>query len=108
LKGQKWGGSFLLFILLLSFPVMAQEGGKLKKIRIGTTTLSMSTLPIIVGRKQGFYASEGLNIELIVMGPDQPSFTCSTINLDNAKNWVGTIATARSHPCRKVISSQGA
>ena len=48
---------------------MAQEGGKLKKIRIGTTTLSMSTLPIIVGRKQGFYVSEGLNIELIVMGP---------------------------------------
>jgi len=29
----------------------------------------MSTLPIIVGRKQGFYVSEGLNIELIVMGP---------------------------------------
>lgn len=68
-EGSEVGPFFLTFILLLSFPAMAQEGGKLKKIRIGTTTLSMSTLPIIVGRKQGFYVSEGLNIELIVMGP---------------------------------------
>jgi NitT/TauT family transport system substrate-binding protein len=57
------------FLLLLSLPASAQEGGRLKKIRIGTTTLSMSTLPAVVARKQGFYLSEGLEVELIVMGP---------------------------------------
>jgi ABC-type nitrate/sulfonate/bicarbonate transport system substrate-binding protein len=57
------------FLLLLSLPASAQEGGRLKKIRIGTTTLSMSTLPAVVARKQGFYLSEGLEAELIVMGP---------------------------------------
>lgn len=61
---------FLTFLLLLlSFPAIAQEGNKLKGIRIGTTTLSMSTLPAVVARKQGFYLSEGLETELIVMGP---------------------------------------
>jgi NitT/TauT family transport system substrate-binding protein/sulfonate transport system substrate-binding protein len=53
----------------VSLPASAQEGGRLKKIRIGTTTLSMSTLPAVVARKQGFYLSEGLEAELIVMGP---------------------------------------
>ncbi|HEY7557453.1 MAG TPA: ABC transporter substrate-binding protein [Candidatus Binatia bacterium] len=57
------------FLLLLSLPASAQEEGRLKKIRIGTTTLSMSTLPAVVARKQGFYLSEGLEAELIVMGP---------------------------------------
>jgi len=61
---------FLTFLLLLlSFPAVAQEGSRLKRIRIGTTTLSMSTLPAVVARKQGFYLSEGLETELIVMGP---------------------------------------
>ena len=55
--------------LLLSVPVFSQEGSKPKKVRIGTTTLSMSTLPVLVARKQGFYQSEGLEAELIVMGP---------------------------------------
>jgi NitT/TauT family transport system substrate-binding protein len=57
------------FFLLFSLPASAQERGRLKKIRIGTTTLSMSTLPAVVARKQGFYLSEGLEVELIVMGP---------------------------------------
>jgi NitT/TauT family transport system substrate-binding protein/sulfonate transport system substrate-binding protein len=53
----------------VSLPASAQQEGRLKKIRIGTTTLSMSTLPAVVARKQGFYLSEGLEAELIVMGP---------------------------------------
>jgi NitT/TauT family transport system substrate-binding protein len=81
-----------LFLCLVSFSVSAsaQEAGRLKKIRIGTTTLSMSTLPAVVARKQGFYLSEGLETELIVMGP---SVTLQGL-LAGDLNFVTTLSSA--------------
>jgi len=66
--------SVLVFALLL-LPVLAwgQEARRLQKMRIGTTGRAMFSLSFIVGINNGFYRSEGLDAELIVMAPSVAS-----------------------------------
>lgn len=59
----------LLSLWLISIPgAYGQE-----RMRVGLTSLSPTTLPVWVAKKQGFFKAEGLNVEPIV-------FTSGTIN----------------------------
>lgn len=62
-----------LFLLILAvvfpLPAWSQEKSPAQRIRIGTTSRSMFSLPYIMGISHGFYRSEGLQAEVIVMAP---------------------------------------
>ncbi len=63
--------SWLSLVILLAMSVLPSSsfGQKTQKIRIGMSSRSMFSLPMIVAASHGFYRSEGLEAELIVMGP---------------------------------------
>lgn len=59
---------FLAFLLLLSAPARGQE-----RLRVGLTSLSPTTMPVWVAKREGYFRAEGLFVEPIV-------FTSGTIN----------------------------
>jgi NitT/TauT family transport system substrate-binding protein len=57
----------VVFVLGLGLPAWGQEGKTLKKIRIGTPSRGMFSLPLIAAQSQGFAQSEGLELEVILV-----------------------------------------
>jgi NitT/TauT family transport system substrate-binding protein len=54
--------------LLLASPTTAwSQAGKLTRLRAATTNASPSNWPLLVGQKGGFFAAEGIELELIVL-----------------------------------------
>ena len=64
------GSSLLILALLaLSFPAWGQGGGKLTRIRMGLPSRSVNFFPLMVAQRQGFFKTEGLDVQLIIMRP---------------------------------------
>ena len=51
----------------LAASAAAQESAKLRRIRVGIPTWSHTFLSLIAAKKQGFYARQGVDVELIVV-----------------------------------------
>ena len=52
----------LLNGLVLSDPIDAQE-----KVRVAVSNFSASYVPVVLANKRGFYAEEGMNVEIILI-----------------------------------------
>jgi len=95
----------LVFALLL-LPMLAwgQEARRLQKMRIGTTGRAMFSLPFIVGVNNGFYRSEGLDAELIVVAPSVAIQALISGDLDFATTFSSSTRAAMSGmPIRNVM-----
>jgi NitT/TauT family transport system substrate-binding protein len=63
------GCLFLLAVYVSSPLAAAQEAKKLKKIRVAVPSRSFGFLPLSVAEKKGFFAQEGLALEMVLMRP---------------------------------------
>jgi len=61
----------LLLLLLFALPdnSNAQQGKPLEKVRLTVPAKSLTFIPYYFGRAQGFFAREGIDLEIIVMRP---------------------------------------
>ncbi len=53
--------------IAIAWPALAQDAPRIRKLRIGIPTWSHTFLPLIAAKKQGFYARQGLDVELIIV-----------------------------------------
>ena len=58
-------GYVLFFLLISASNIWAQE-----KVRIAYPSTSYSTMPLVIGRREGLFTQEGLNAELIQIPPN--------------------------------------
>jgi ABC-type nitrate/sulfonate/bicarbonate transport system substrate-binding protein len=54
-------------LLIMSTPTAWSQSGKVMRLRAATTSAGPSNWPLLVGRQQGFFAAEGLDLELIIL-----------------------------------------
>ena len=61
----------VLFPLLLASQTnsLAQQGKPLEKVRLTVPAKSLTFIPYYFGKAQGFFAREGVDLEIIVMRP---------------------------------------
>ena len=60
---------YALFIFLVFFAAPASAQTTLNKVRIGIPSFNIAQLPLMIARSHGFFKSEGLDVELIVISP---------------------------------------
>ena len=60
---------FVLLVVCLGQPAWGQESGGLKRIRIGMPNRGATTLGLSAAQTYGFFRTQGLYAELIVMRP---------------------------------------
>lgn len=94
----------IVFLLSLCLPAWAQEGKILKKIRIGSTTPSITTLPSEIAVRKGFFKAEGLEPEMItIRGADLIIKALLSGHLDYATPVLSLVAGAmRGFPIKLV------
>jgi ABC-type nitrate/sulfonate/bicarbonate transport system substrate-binding protein len=61
--------ALVFFLTCLSHLAWSQEGGSLKKIRIGMPNRGVPNLGLMAAHRYGFFRAQGLDAELIVMRP---------------------------------------
>jgi ABC-type nitrate/sulfonate/bicarbonate transport system substrate-binding protein len=61
--------TLILFLACLSHPAWSQEGAGVKRIRIGLPNRGVPNLGLIAAQRYGFFRTQGLDAELIVMRP---------------------------------------
>jgi ABC-type nitrate/sulfonate/bicarbonate transport system substrate-binding protein len=69
-------------LILISQAAWSQEGGGLKRIRIGMPNRGATTLGLTAAQSQGFFRAQGLYAELIVMRPSSSLQTLMAGDLD--------------------------
>jgi ABC-type nitrate/sulfonate/bicarbonate transport system substrate-binding protein len=74
--------SFVVILACFGRPVWSQESGGLKKIRIGMPNRGATTLGLSAAQTYGFFRSQGLFAELIVMRPSTSLQTLMSGDLD--------------------------
>jgi ABC-type nitrate/sulfonate/bicarbonate transport system substrate-binding protein len=76
-------GSILILLLSgLSHPVLSQERTTLKTIRIGIPNRGVPNLGLMAAQRYGFFRTQGLDAELIVMRPSISLQTLMAGDLD--------------------------
>src|SRR6266540_3507251 len=76
-------GSILILLLAgLSHPALSQERTPLKKIRIGMPNRGVPNLGLMAAQRYGFFRTQGLEAELIVMRPSISLQTLMAADLD--------------------------
>ncbi len=53
--------------LLFAIPIMATRLAAQEKIRVAISNFSASYIPIVLANKRGYYAEEGMGVEIILM-----------------------------------------
>ena len=68
---EKLSSIMFLWALLLVMPsnALAQQGKSLNKVRLTVPAKSLTFLPYYFGKAHGFFAKEGIDLEIIVMRP---------------------------------------
>ena len=80
---NSWVGSILILLLAgLSHPALSQERTPLKSIRIGMPNRGVPNLSLMAAQHYGFFRTQGLEAELIVM---RPSISLQTLM---AGDWI--------------------
>ena len=74
--------SFVVILACFGRPAWSQESGGLKKIRIGMPNRGATTLGLSAAQTYGFFRSQGLFAELIVMRPSTSLQTLMSGDLD--------------------------
>src|SRR5919106_704800 len=76
--------AFVSIVLLtsISCPAWSQEGASLKKIRIGVPNRGVPNLGLMAAQRYGFFRTQGLDAELIVMRPSLSLQTLIAGDLD--------------------------
>jgi ABC-type nitrate/sulfonate/bicarbonate transport system substrate-binding protein len=80
---NSWVGSILILLLAgLSHPALSQERTPLKSIRIGMPNRGVPNLGLMAAQHYGFFRTQGLEAELIVMRPSISLQTLMAGDLD--------------------------
>jgi len=80
---NSWVGSILILVLAgLSHPALSQERMPLKTIRIGIPNRGVPNLGLMAAQRYGFFRTQGLDAELIVMRPSISLQTLMAGDLD--------------------------
>jgi NitT/TauT family transport system substrate-binding protein len=80
---NSWVGSILILLLAgLSHPALSQERTPLKSIRIGMPNRGVPNLGLMAAQRYGFFRTQGLEAELIVMRPSISLQTLMAGDLD--------------------------
>jgi ABC-type nitrate/sulfonate/bicarbonate transport system substrate-binding protein len=80
---NSWVGSILIVVLAgLSHPASSQERTTLKTIRIGMPNRGVPNLGLMAAQRYGFFRTQGLDAELIVMRPSISLQTLMAGDLD--------------------------
>lgn len=74
--------SLIIFMTLLCHPAWGQESAALKRIRIGIPNRGVPNLGLLAAQTYGFFRSQGLSAELIVMRPSVSLQTLVAGDLD--------------------------
>jgi ABC-type nitrate/sulfonate/bicarbonate transport system substrate-binding protein len=75
-------GVLTVLLACFSHPVWSQEGTGLKKIRIGMPNRGVPNLGLMAAQRYGFFRTQGLDAELIVMRPSSSLQTLVAGDLD--------------------------
>jgi len=74
--------SLIVFMTSLCHPAWGQESAALKRIRIGIPNRGVPNLGLLAAQTYGFFRSQGLDAELIVMRPSVSLQTLVSGDLD--------------------------
>jgi ABC-type nitrate/sulfonate/bicarbonate transport system substrate-binding protein len=106
MRAKKFG--FLILFLMTApivYPALAQEGKKLERIRVATSSRSVTYFPMIAAQHQGFYSRQGLELQLILMRATITTSALLTGDLDFSTTFNRDLGAALSGmPIRLVMS----
>lgn len=109
LYGTKRGMTWLLMVFLLGFTLQvdAQQGKPLEKVRLTVPAKSLTFIPYYFGKAQGFFAREGIDLEIIVMRPPLGVTALTAGDLDySAAGGLSLRAAMKGVPIRTVAFIQ--
>ena len=98
-----------LLFLLLALPdnSNAQQGKPLEKVRLTVPAKSLTFIPYYFGKSQGFFAREGIDLEIIVMRPPLGVTALAAGDLDySAAGGLSVRAAMKGVPIRTVAFIQ--
>ena len=97
--------TLILLLACFSSPAWSQDGTALKKIRIGLPNRGVPNLGLMAGQRYGFFRTQGLDAELIVMRPSLSLQTLLAGDLDYSTALAsGARASVSGLPLRIVMS----
>lgn len=97
--------ALILLITLVYTSASGQEGQKLERIRVATSSRSVTYFPMIAAQQQGFYLRQGLELQLILMRPTITTTALLTGDLDFSTTFNRDLGAALSGmPIRLVMS----
>jgi ABC-type nitrate/sulfonate/bicarbonate transport system substrate-binding protein len=96
----------LMFLVFIALPARAQQG-KLEKVRLTVPAKSLTFIPYYFGKAQGFYAREGVDLEIIVMRPPLGVTALAAGDLDySAAGGLSVRAAMKGVPIRTIAFIQ--
>jgi ABC-type nitrate/sulfonate/bicarbonate transport system substrate-binding protein len=98
-------GALMFLLACFSHPAWSQEGTGLKRIRIGMPNRGVPNLGLLAGQRYGFFRTQGLDAELIVMRPSSSLQTLVAGDLDYSTVLAsGARAAVSGFPLRIVMT----
>ena len=95
-----------MLLVFLALPARAQQG-KLEKVRLTVPAKSLTFIPYYFGKAQGFYAREGVDLEIIVMRPPLGVTALAAGDLDySAAGGLSVRAAMKGVPIRTIAFIQ--
>lgn len=93
-------------VIVLWFGIAAGQKSKAAvSVRVGLTGTATNFVPVFIAKEKGFYADEGLDVEIVSMGPSQSVTALLNGDLQFNANLGTTIRAAfRGVPVRAVVS----
>ena len=102
-----WLVALLLLLLALQSKALAQQGKALERVRLTVPAKSLTFIPYYFGKAQGFYAREGIELEIIVMRPPLGVSALAAGELDySAAGGLSVRAAMKGVPLRTVAFIQ--
>ena len=101
--------SLMLLVLLLGFalPARAQQAKPLERVRLTVPAKSLTFIPYYFGKAQGWFAREGIDLEIIVMRPPLGVTALAAGELDySAAGGLSLRAAMKGVPLRTVAFIQ--
>ena len=66
-KSFTWLITLLALVLVIQSNALAQQGKPLERVRLTVPAKSLTFIPYYFGKAHGFFAREGIDLEIIVM-----------------------------------------
>lgn len=96
-----------LFVALAFFPMLSRGAQSNTRAIIHIPTKSLTSMPLFFGKDKGFFAREGIDVDLVLMSPPTAIAAMVAGELDFSTTvGAGISATMRGHPIKRVLYIQ--